>query len=239
MTIFMGIRTEQFVFAAIDTRATIKNSDGPQETKEGSRKLYWLDNYNISFATIGTVLKGEYIPSIDDHLRIGSYIIDKINNNNGTRKSYKQIVNEIANVYSKTYNQQAYDGTSITMIFGCEPDGEPFLYECRSPDFTPKMVKKNIALFRGSEEQEYKTQSIEVFRKLRGCWLRRVLKKENKINLQVWSKRTFDSISNNKYVGYPLLLNIIWSNGNQQKDTISETNLSIKEEFNVKLKKLL
>ncbi|EZP77608.1 hypothetical protein H839_08244 [Parageobacillus genomosp. 1] len=228
----MGIRTKEFVFAAIDSKTTtIIGREVSQESEQP--KIYTLTNYYISFATIGRVL-------CSGPLRVGAELTSRFNSN-GITKSYEEIIKEIANEYKNAYARQVNDGyTSITVILGYDPKSrETFLYECKSPDFEPQLIPINKAVFYGSRAEEYKQEGIKVFRRLKGNCLKRIFKKQNKINLQIWAKQTFDSINDNPNVGYPLLLCLYSKNGNPiyNGDAIyDKKNISLRDAFNVNLK---
>ncbi|MGG4330390.1 hypothetical protein ABEW33_27280, partial [Priestia megaterium] len=130
MTIFMGIKTKDYVFTAIDTKTTKKNKAG-QITgyNRDDRKMYWLDNYNIGFATTGAVMRGPKlkfeengIPIMLPGLKIGSHIMNELNNL--PPRLYQDVIYYIRDRYEEEYKKQigikSGRGASL-MIFGYNP----------------------------------------------------------------------------------------------------------------------
>lgn len=230
----MGIRTDKYVFAAIDSRITFKDCETGRRTRteDFEKKIYGLKNYDIGFATAGTTLRGS------SGERIGLSLTEKIDAY-GNSKSYKDIIDDIVNEYKLAYVQQVSDNSrTFLLIWGYDPEEkEPFLFKCERPNFEPQLIKKNESLFIGAPQ--YKSNAIRIFNDLRGNWVERIVKKirkRDKINLKKWAKDTFDAIKNNEAVEYPLTV-MICRKGNKTGSIVYDKNSSVfEDDFNVKLK---
>lgn len=222
MTIFMGINTGDFAFAAIDTKTTVPGED----PRTDEPKMNLLNDYSIGFATVGAVLN----LSGSDYFRVGLELVSKINNY-PTLKPYDEIINDITYEYYTAYKKQVPNKQpSIVIIFGYHKEkNTPFLYECRSDNgFTPTEVSMNHAYFRGSQQGAYKAASLNVYKNL---------VRNNEINLQEWAKKTFDAVPDNNAVDYPLLLRIYKKDGklSGEGDIVTANTTSFREEFKVYL----
>ena len=230
MTIFMGIRTKKFAFGAIDSRVTNRVT-GDYEGYQP--KMYSLDEYNITLATVGTVLK------VTKDFRL-SWGIKGLLSSQGKAASYEQVISRITNSYKNFYAKkvpaaQQDNYKSFVIIFGYNPKiKETFMYKCESPSFTPQVIGINEPLFLGAYYGTYKKNAMNILEQHPSL---------SKVNLQEWVKQTFDSVPNNPYVGYPLVLQIYkkklfpWSK-TATGDSFSGNSLKPLKQFNVNLKSI-
>ncbi|MEB2630225.1 hypothetical protein SOP94_17355 [Peribacillus frigoritolerans] len=109
MTIFMGYRSEDYVFGVIDSRMTDKTVNQTNHF-DYQRKVYTLKNYNISYATTGRVL--ETTPDV----RLGTELTDEIDKT-GTTKTYNEVIQDIITAYRTVYDVLVTDnGTSNSIL---------------------------------------------------------------------------------------------------------------------------
>lgn len=233
MTIFMGIRTEKYVYASIDTKSTVTYNGKIVDHKEYEPKFYKSKRYNLSIATIGKVLETSV-----GQLRLGVEVISKIDSFKAN--SHQEIINMIVCEYKLAFTKLKNKSHTTVVIFGLElMTGSTYLYKVESPNFKLVKVEKNEALFIGSNNLQYKKEGLNILNKVSSRnSLSRIyfnLFKLKNINLLEWTKQTFDTVGYNTVVGYPLLAHIYTIKGVFNGGVILENSDSFKNEFNVHL----
>jgi len=228
----MGIKTKQFAFGAIDSKSSPRDkSKLTEETEEDFKyqsKIFQLDHYHMSFATIGTVLLS------DEGQRVGFNLKLEIDQK-PKKASYDKIIGEIANTYKDAYVQQIKDDSKSTVvIFGYDSVKEtPFMYKCVSPNFEPEEISSNELIFAGSYHEDYKDAAKEIFDENYSG--------NSEVNLYHWATDIFENLSQNELVGYPYYLHLYkkgLSLGNPSPftgDTIKENEHKFDTRFKVDL----
>ncbi|MES5953949.1 hypothetical protein QCI42_10820 [Bacillus fungorum] len=227
ITILIGICSKESAFLVSDTRTTYGNSH-----EDEIPKMMKFANINMSFATAGKVLHHQL--DTTKKYKLGIQLSEIINKK--SKPSLEEIINSTQSLFKMAYYQQVKNGgTSVIVLFGQDPKTKKgFIYELRSPNFEiSRKVKPGETYFLGAHQNSYLEAAQSVYNVMKPSLFDKIksLIGFKEFNLEQWARQTIDShISNDRTVGYPLIMGVYGKDKNYS-DVIYSPDRSIGKEF--------